>query len=157
MGALQLYWMGDLELLKQFVNKNIELTNGARSSPGGDKKTYSDGHTSISWRRSKKILQIEGKEENLIKAKLCSAICNANFVSSGERTRVIVNGQQVTSPTTLDLDDPSTKMDSDKSGAVIARKVPRPGDDLYSATTESCLSEMGEISVEVGEQLDNRT
>ena len=75
----------------------------------------------------------------------------------GERTRVIVNGQQVTSPTMLDLDDPSTEMDSDKSGAVIARKVPRPGDDLYSATTESCLSEMGEISVEVDEQLDNRS
>ncbi len=157
MGELQLYWMGDLELLKQFVNKNIELTNGAWSSPGGDKKTYSDGHTSISWRRSKKILQVEGKDENLIKARLCSAICNANFVSSGERTRVIVNGQQVTSPTALDVDDPSTEMDSDRSGAVIASEVPRPGDDLCSATTESCLGEMGEISVEVGEQLDNRS
>ena len=102
-------------------------------------------------------MQVEGKDENLIKARLCSAICNANFVSSGERTRVIVNGQQVTSPTALDVDDPSTEMDSDRSGAVIASEVPRPGDDLCSATTESCLGEMGEISVEVGEQLDNRS
>ena len=71
MGELQLYWNSDFEQLKQFVNKNIVLRNGVWSSLGGDKKTYSDGHTSISWRKSKKLLQIEGKEENLIKARLC--------------------------------------------------------------------------------------
>ena len=69
------------------MNKNAELRNGVWSSPGGDKKTYSDGHTVISWRKGKKLLQIEGKEDNLIKAKLCSAICNVNFVSSGEGIR----------------------------------------------------------------------
>ena len=83
MGELLLYWNGDFEQLKQFVSKNAELRNGVWSSPGGDKKTYSDGHTLISWRKGKKLLQIEGKEDNLIKANLCSAICNVNFVSSG--------------------------------------------------------------------------
>ena len=46
-----LYGNGDFEQLKQFVNKNAELRNGVWSSPEGDKKTYSDGHTLISWRR----------------------------------------------------------------------------------------------------------
>ena len=94
MGELLLYWNSDFEQLRQFVNKNAELKNGVWSSPERDKKTYSDGHTLISWRKGKELLQIEGKEVNLIKAKLCSAICNVNFVTSGEGTRVIVSGQK---------------------------------------------------------------
>ena len=74
MGELQLCWMGDIVQLKQFISENIELT-GEWTSPGGDKKTYSDGYTSISWRKGKKVLQIEGTEKNQIKTKLCSFIC----------------------------------------------------------------------------------
>ena len=42
MGELLLYWNGDFEQLQQFMSKNAELRNGVWSSPGGDKKTYSD-------------------------------------------------------------------------------------------------------------------
>jgi hypothetical protein len=77
MGDLQLCWMGDFKQLKQFINENIEL-NAVWNSPGGDKKTYSDGHTSISWRKNKKVLQIEGKEKDRIKSKLCSVLCNVH-------------------------------------------------------------------------------
>jgi hypothetical protein len=47
MGELHLCWTGNIEQLKQFVSDNIEL-NGVWVSPGGDKKKYSDGDTSIS-------------------------------------------------------------------------------------------------------------
>ena len=149
MGELLLYWNGDFEQLKQFVNKNAELRNGVWSSPGGDKKTDSDGHTSISWRKGKKLLQIEGKEDNLMKAKLCSAICNVNFVSSGEGTRVIVSGQKVAFPTL------SSEVDNDNPGAAIAGKSSGPSIGLNAGNFEGCLSEMGEVSVAVCERLDN--
>ena len=149
MGELLLYWNGDFEQLKQFVNKNAELRNGVWSSPGGDKKTYSDGHTLISWRKGKKLLQIEGKEDNLIKAKLCSAICNVNFVSLGEGTRVVVSGQKDASPTL------PTEADNCNPGAAIVGKSSRPSSDLNAVNVEGCLSEMGEVSVAVSERLDN--
>ena len=69
MGELHLCWMGNIEQLKQFVSDNIEL-NGVWVSPGGDKKKYSDGDTSISWRKGNKVLRIEGKGKNQINAKL---------------------------------------------------------------------------------------
>ena len=149
MGELLLYWNGGFEQLKQFVNKNAELRNGFWSSPGGDKKTYSDSHTLISWGKGKKLLQIEGKEDNLIKAMLCLAICNVNFVSSGEGTRVIVSGQKDAFPTLL------TEADNCNPGAAIVGKSSRPSIGLNAGNVESCLSEMGEVSVAVSERLDN--
>lgn len=78
MAELQLSWMGDFDLLKQFVSENLELS-GEWISPGGDKKTLSDGCTSISWRKNKKVLSIDGKEKNKLKRKLCSVICGEDF------------------------------------------------------------------------------
>ena len=146
MGELLLYWNGDFEQLREFVNKNAELRNDVWSSPGGDKKTYSDGHTLISWRKGKKLLQIEGKEDNLIKAKLCSAICNVNFVSSGKGTRAIVSGQKDASPTL------STEADNSNLDAAIVGESSRPSIGLNAGNVEACLSEMGEVSVAVGER-----
>ena len=113
------------------------------------RQEYSDGHTLISWRKGKKLLQIEGKEDNLIKAKLCSAICNVNFVSSGEGTRVIVSGQKDASPRL------STEADNYNPGAAIAGKSSTPSIGLNAGNVEGCLSEMGEVSVAVSERLDN--
>ena len=127
-----------------------ELRNGVWSSPGGDKKTYSDGHTLISWWKGKKLLQIEGKEDNLIKAKLCSAICNVNFVSSGEGTRVIVSGQKDVSPTL-----PTEADNCNPAGVAIVGKSSRPSIGLNAGNVEGCLSKMGEVSVAVSERLDN--
>jgi hypothetical protein len=57
MGDLHLCLMGNIEQLKQFVSDNIELNNlnGVWVSPGGDKKKYSDGDTSISWRKGNNV------------------------------------------------------------------------------------------------------
>jgi hypothetical protein len=54
MSELQLCWTGNIEQLKHFVNENIKLNDGNWISPGGDKKVYSDGTTSISWALAKK-------------------------------------------------------------------------------------------------------
>ena len=75
MQELRLCWTGDLEKLKLFVSKNVDFV-GVWTSPGNDKKKYSDGYSSISWRKSKKVLEIEGRDRNLITAKLCTMLCN---------------------------------------------------------------------------------
>ncbi|CAB3990102.1 Hypothetical predicted protein [Paramuricea clavata] len=75
MQELRLCWTGDLEKLKLFVSKNVDFV-GVWTSPGNDRKKYSDGYSSISWSKSKKVLEIEGRDRNLITAKLCTMLCN---------------------------------------------------------------------------------
>ena len=94
-------------------------------------------------------MQIEGKEDNLIKTKLCSAICNVNFVLSGEGTRIIVSGQKDASPAL------STETDNSNPGAAIVGKSSRPSIGLNARNVVGCLSEMGGVSVAVSERLDN--
>ena len=83
MQELQLCWMGEFEKLRLFVNENVDFV-GVWSSPGGDKKKYSDGNSSISWRKSKKVLEIQGRDRSVITAKLCSMLCNVDPVQSSE-------------------------------------------------------------------------
>ena len=66
---LQLTWTGDFASLKQFVC-NIKL-QGIWSQPGGDKKVFSGDLFSITWRKSKKILNFDGKESNKVKRLFC--------------------------------------------------------------------------------------
>ena len=70
-----------------------------------------------------------------------------NFASSVEGTRVIVNGHK-------DATTTFTEVDSDNLGTVIAEKTPRPSVGLNTRNVEGCLSEIGEVSIAVG-QLDN--
>ena len=82
MQELQLCWMGEFEKLRLFVNENVDFV-GVWSSPG-DKKKYSDGNSSISWCKSKKVLEIQGRDRSVITAKLCSMLCNVDSVQSSE-------------------------------------------------------------------------
>ena len=116
MGELHLCWMGNIEQLKQFVSDNIEL-NGVWVSPGGDKKKYSDGDTSISWRKGNKVLRIEGKGKNQINAKLCSIICNSGI--SPEEAGAAINLSSVSHCTTSEL---SVEMEGVKLDITIAEK-----------------------------------
>ena len=116
MGELHLCWMGNIEQLKQFVSDNIEL-NGVWISPGGDKKKYSDGDTSISWRKGNKVLRIEGKEKNQINAKLCSIICNSGI--SREEVSAANNLSSASNCTTSEL---SVEMEGVKLDITIAEK-----------------------------------
>ena len=45
---LKLCWTGDLESLKLFIETNIDF-NGIWKSPGDERKSYSNGDTTITW------------------------------------------------------------------------------------------------------------
>jgi hypothetical protein len=71
---LCLAWFGDLESLKELLSEKYKL-NGAWSQPGGDKKVFTFGDSSISWRKNKNLLHFDGIEANLIKKEMCKQIC----------------------------------------------------------------------------------
>ena len=48
---LQIAWTGDLLSLKQFANETLKLV-GQGSQPGGDKKVFTSGTNTISWRKN---------------------------------------------------------------------------------------------------------
>ena len=50
---LKLSWTGNLESLKYFIEKDINF-NGTWKSPGGERKSCTDGKTTITWWRNKK-------------------------------------------------------------------------------------------------------
>jgi hypothetical protein len=68
---LQVAWTGDFLSLKQFVNENLKL-QGKWSQPRGDKKVFTTGTNSISWRKSRKDLQFKGTDAELLKHSVCS-------------------------------------------------------------------------------------
>ena len=70
---LELSWTGDLESLKLFVETYIDF-NGTWKSPGDERKSYSNGDTTITWWRKQKKLQFSGKEANRIKQQCCNIL-----------------------------------------------------------------------------------
>lgn len=71
---LKLSWTGDYESLKEFVSEYLGL-NGVWSSPGGEKKTFTDnGSISISWLKNKKVLSCTGLD-SIISSKLVALVC----------------------------------------------------------------------------------
>ena len=86
------------------MNENIKLNDGNWILPGGDKKVYSDGTTSISWRKSKKIPQIEGKEKKQIIEKLCSLICRVQTnIVTNEDVATTTSDENGVSPLTTQI------------------------------------------------------
>jgi hypothetical protein len=70
---LKLSWTGDLTSFKRFVEKNIAIS-GIWESPGDERKSYSDGYTTIMWWENKKKLQFSGKEADKIKQTFCNIL-----------------------------------------------------------------------------------
>ena len=66
-------WTGDFDSLKLFVSEELQL-NGVWEQPDGDTKILKTNHTSIVWRKSKSVLQIEGAEVSKITQLLCTKI-----------------------------------------------------------------------------------
>ena len=141
MGKLQLCWTGEFEDLKEFVSENIEL-NAVWKSPGGDKKTFSDGHTTISWRKSKNVLQIEGKDENTIKAKLCSVLCGFVAASAGSGN------------SSSTLSELSTDVEGIKLDATISEKDIQ-SNRLAIKNVEDSVNQVSENYREIYNKLDN--
>ena len=70
-------WTGDFDSLKVLVAKDLELS-GIWEHPGGDKKVFKFNNSSISWRKSKSLLQLEGDEVGTITQRLCAKILKSS-------------------------------------------------------------------------------
>ena len=70
---LKLSWMGDYESFKQFIEANT-FTEGIWRSPGDERKTYSNGNTTITWWKKKKKMEFSGKDADEIKLQLCNVL-----------------------------------------------------------------------------------
>ena len=55
------------------MKEGLKLT-GVWSFPGGDKKIFNDGYTSISWRKNKKLLLLDGKDVNSIQGRTLGGV-----------------------------------------------------------------------------------
>ncbi len=80
MENLGIAWSGDFNSLKQFVKDVLKLV-GEWSQPGGDRKVFAFGSSSISWRKSKVCLQLEGEETITIKKKICELMLEGEITS----------------------------------------------------------------------------
>ena len=74
-------WTGDLELLKQFVNEILNL-DGEWSQPGSDRKVFTYGDSSITWRKNKCLLSFTGERSDEIKQEVCKQICVNNLTKA---------------------------------------------------------------------------
>ena len=56
---LKLSWTGDFKSFKEFIELYASI-EGTWESPGGERKTYSDGNTTITWWKNKKKMEFSG-------------------------------------------------------------------------------------------------
>ena len=66
-------WTGDYEALKKLLSEDLKL--GIWEQLGGNKKVFRTNDTSISWRKSKSLLHLEGTDVGKITQLLCTKIC----------------------------------------------------------------------------------
>jgi hypothetical protein len=64
-------WAGDLESLKHFDYLSLKCE---WRSPGGEKKTFTDGSVSIAWWSNKKFLSLNGLDNNVLSSLLYARI-----------------------------------------------------------------------------------
>ena len=77
---LSFAWIGDVELLKQFVSENLKL-EGTWSQPGGDKKLFTFEDSTIIWRKNRNLLSFDGEKASDIMKELCKQICKLDEVN----------------------------------------------------------------------------
>ena len=80
--GLSLAWSGDFDSLKEFLCKACDFV-GNWSQPGGDKKVFSfDDDSSISWRKSKKLLSFNGPRASQLMRDLCKRLSEQEAYTS---------------------------------------------------------------------------
>ena len=67
---INIAWTGDFECLKQFTNEFLKL-HGDWSQPGGDKKVFACNYLTMTWRKTKQVLVIEGEKSDEVKRQIC--------------------------------------------------------------------------------------
>ena len=89
MDKLKLSRAGDLESLKDFVSEYLSL-NGEWSSPGGERKTFTDGSILITWWKNKKFLSLNGLDNNIL-SKLKFDVCQKKDGCNSEAESSTIN------------------------------------------------------------------
>ena len=77
-------WSGDYESLKQFVKDDLNL-EGTWSQPGGDRKLFTLGDSTILWKKNKNVLRLDGARANEIMQSLCKLVCSFEAPTSDDR------------------------------------------------------------------------
>ena len=79
--GLSLAWSGDFNSLKEFICKTCDFV-GNWSQPG-DKKVFSfNDDSSISWRKSKKVLSFNGPQASQLMRDLCKRLSEQEAYTS---------------------------------------------------------------------------
>ncbi|CAB4027816.1 Hypothetical predicted protein [Paramuricea clavata] len=114
---------GEIEASKTFVSEKRNL-NGEWVSPGGDKKLFNDGYISISWRKNKKALLIDGDDRDKFKSKLCRMICANDFNKGNmcEETKTVNVECRSASPIRAPVSELSTEVEGIKLDITIAER-----------------------------------
>ena len=84
MKNLKLSWTGDFDSLQRIVSDYMKF-DGKWSSPGGEKKVCSDGDTSITWWKKRKLLAVEGKQAKRITELLIVILTNNVMLHSSDQ------------------------------------------------------------------------
>ena len=88
---LNLSWTGDFSSFKQFIEANVNI-RGVWRSPGDERKTYSDGNTTIMWWENKKKMQVSGKDSNSIKENICDILLGNVFIEKHKVATITKDG-----------------------------------------------------------------
>ena len=113
---LCLAWCGDLESLKELLSEKYKL-NGAWSQPGGDKKVFTFGDSSISWRKNRSLLHFDGTEANLIKKEMCKQICEDGKDNSADSHALVAGSSCISNDFSEDIE--SLKLGQSSNGEAI--------------------------------------
>ena len=85
--SLGLAWSGDFDSLKWFVAESLKL-NGTWVQPGGDKKVFTAKDISITWRKNKNLLFVEGAKASQLKKEVCRYINDCSSETAGVSTEI---------------------------------------------------------------------
>ena len=72
---LSIAWTSDYESLKHFVSERLKI-DGIWSHSGRDKKLFTSEYVTISWRKSKNVILVDGERAVDIIKELCKLIRN---------------------------------------------------------------------------------
>ncbi len=143
---ISIAWTGDFDSLKLLIAEDLKL-DGTWEHPGGDKKVFKFNDSSISWRKSKGHLQIEGDEMGKVYQHLCKKILNSlhssvkNVNSSDMSCQTNVDTPRLSSCTCADVAFDIVEL---KLGQEINREIIQ----AFSQSVEQVVEAMGQCKGE---------
>ncbi len=78
---LSLAWTGDFVSLKQFWSEVLNL-DSKWTQPGGDRKLFTFGNSTMVWRRNKNLFTINGERSEEIKKRVCKVMLKDSITLS---------------------------------------------------------------------------